>query len=64
MKKVLMLTGAGVGAAVGAYYAIRGIRRARSGMKEGLAQAENVAASARATLDAAQKTIHETRTAL
>jgi hypothetical protein len=61
MKKVLIWTGAGVGAAVGAYYAVRGVRRARSGMKEGLGRAEKVADSARSVLDTTQKAIHQTR---
>ncbi len=64
MKKVLMWTGAGVGAAIGAYYAIRGMRRARASMKEGLGQAERVADNARAILDTTQKAIHDTRTAM
>ncbi len=64
MKKVLLWTGAGVGAAVGAYYAIRGMRRARSNMKEGLGRAEQIAGNAREVLDTTQKAIHETRNAI
>ncbi len=64
MKKTLMWTGAGVGAAIGAYYAIRGMRRARSRVKEGLGQAEQVTANTRAALESTQKAIHETRKAM
>ncbi len=64
MKKVLLWTGAGVGAAIGAYYAVKGVRRARSNMKEGLGRAEQIADNARAVLDTTQKAIHETRQAM
>ncbi len=64
MKKVLMWTGVGVGAAVGAYYAIRGVQRARSTVKEGLGRAEQIANNARTVLDTTQKAIHETRQAM
>jgi hypothetical protein len=64
MKKALMWTGAGVGAAIGAYYAIRGVRRARSSMKQGLGRAEQVADNARSVLDTTQKAIHDTRQAM
>ncbi len=61
MKRKLMWTGIGVGAAVGTYYAIRGVRGARGRLKEGLARAERTADSARSVLDTAQKALHTTR---
>lgn len=64
MKKVLLWTGAGVSAAIGAYYAVRGLRRTRSHMKEGLGRAEQVANTARTVLDTTQNAIHETRQAM
>jgi hypothetical protein len=64
MKKALMWTGAGVGAAIGAYYAIRGMRRARANVKEGLGRAEQIASNARSMLDTTQKAIHDTRQAM
>ncbi len=63
-KKVAMWAGAGVGAAIGTYYAIRGMQRARSKMKEGLGHAENITENARQVLDSTQKAIHETRNAI
>jgi len=48
MKKVLMLTGAGVSAAVGAYYAIRAMRGARNSGKEGLGRPARTAGDTKA----------------
>ncbi len=64
MKKVLMWAGVGVGAAVGTYYAVRGIRVARGRVKEGLGRAERSADAARSVLDTAQKAIHATKEAM
>ncbi len=64
MKKKLLWTGVSVGAAVGTYYAIRGIRGARGRVKESLGRAEQTANTARSVLDTAQKAIHSTREAM
>ncbi len=64
MKKFLMWMGIGAGAAVGAYYAIKAVGRARSSVKEGLAQAEEITDNARSVLDTTQRAIHETRQAM
>jgi hypothetical protein len=61
MKKVLMWTGVGVGAAIGTYYAIRGVRGARGRVKDGLGRAERTADAARSVLDTTQKALHTTR---
>ena len=51
MKKVLMWTGIGVGAAVGTYYAIRGMRGARG-------ESKKTADAARSDLETTQKALH------
>ncbi len=61
MKRVLMWTGIGVGAAIGTYYAIRGMRGARNQLKEGLGRAERTANTARSVLETTQKALHTTR---
>ncbi len=57
MKKALMWTGAGVGAAIGTYYAIRGVRRARANVKTGRGRVEQMGDNARAVLDTTQKAV-------
>ncbi len=64
MKKMLVWAGVGVGAAVGTYYAIRGIRGARGRVKESPGRAERTAETARAVVDTADKAIHATREAM
>ncbi len=61
MKKVLMWTGVGVGAVLGTYYAIRGMRGARVRVKEGLGRAERTADTARSVLETTQRALHTTR---
>jgi hypothetical protein len=51
MKKVVMWTGIGVGAAIGTYYAIRGMR---GHLKEGLGRVGRTAGAARSVLEATQ----------
>lgn len=61
MKRVLIWSGVGVGAVVGTYYAIRGMRGTRWNVKDGLGRAERIADTARTVLDTAQKALHATR---
>ena len=61
MKKVLKWTGVGVGAAIGTYYAIRGVRGARARVKDGLGRAERTGDGARSVLDTTQRAAHTTR---
>ena len=62
MRKVLIWSGVGVGAVVGTYYALRGMRAGtRWSVKDGLGRAERIADTARTVLDTAQKALHATR---
>ena len=64
MRKALMWTGIGVGAAVGAFYAIRSRRGAVGRVKEGLGRAERVAGTARSVIETAQRVLHTTKQAI
>ncbi len=59
--KALKWTGIGVGAAVGTFYAVRGVLNSRSRVKQGLGRAERIADTARSILETAQKALHATR---
>ncbi len=64
MKKVLVWTGVGVGAAVGTYYAIRGRRGAVSKVRDGLGRVERYTDTARTVLETAQRVLHTARQAI
>ncbi len=64
MKKALMWTGVGLGAAVGTYYAIRSRRGAVSKVREGLGRMERVTDTARSVLETAQRVLHTAKQAV